>query len=56
MKLNRIPIKIPVGVFKEMDNLILKFTWRSNFQNKETFGRSALSDFKNSIKATAVEM
>lgn len=55
-ELNRISIKIPVGVFKEMDNCILKFTWRSNFQSIETFGRPALPDFKISINTTAVGM
>lgn len=47
--------KSPVLVFKEIDNLILKFIWKSGLENKETFGRPILCDFKNSNKATAVK-
>ena len=51
---NRILIKTPVGIFKEINDLILKFTWKTNLENKENFGTLVPPAFKNSNKASAV--
>lgn len=46
---------LPSWNFEEIDNLILKFTWKNNFENEEIFGRPALPNFMHSNKTTAVK-
>lgn len=46
---------LPSWNFEEIDNLILKFTWKNNFENEEIFGRPALPNFTHSNKTTAVK-
>lgn len=52
-RFNAIPIKVPAGYFRNINKLVLKFTWRckilrrvNTILKKNEVGRLALPDFK----------
>lgn len=52
-KFHSIPVKLPIAVFKELEQIILQFLWRhkrllnsqGNFEKENAVGRAVVSDF-----------